>query len=380
MAITGAGFKWYDGFFLSMLAFSIVMVCLSWNRYHLCKLPLHLWISVDYAAVFVFRLLMFVDNAIAAEVRLDFGRQLRGRHLFGRVLVLSILYGILYPFLWAWTVVGAIWFSGAKNCLPEKNQKWGFLVWLLFSFCGLICLAGNFGKKWLTRRQAHLRRVPHGTRISEYRVLLNMIRQPDWVFETAGQEMRAIDQDNAPYSPGTDLSEAQRTAVETVIQRLPIFTLKAVPTDCSDCPICLEEFQVGQGVRGLPCAHNFHVTCIDKWLRLNVRCPRCRCIVFPNLDLNDLSTSPVDPDRSIVTSHHVRIQPSSYLVRMQGFLLPVREEDGQLFTSSPSSSSSSDNSPGIVTGTGTGTGFEFVENGGGLSEACDVLAMGEHVQ
>lgn len=36
-----------------------------------------------------------------------------------------------------------------------------------------------------------------------------MIRQPDWVFETAGQEMRGIDQDAAPYSPGHDLSESQ---------------------------------------------------------------------------------------------------------------------------------------------------------------------------
>ncbi|KAI3514981.1 hypothetical protein L1887_13729 [Cichorium endivia] len=25
--------------------------------------------------------------------------------------------------------------------LPEKNQKWRFLVWLIFSYCGLVCLA-----------------------------------------------------------------------------------------------------------------------------------------------------------------------------------------------------------------------------------------------
>ncbi|KAI4975193.1 hypothetical protein ZWY2020_048800 [Hordeum vulgare] len=79
-----------------------------------------------------------------------------------------------------------------------------------------------------------------------------------------------------------------REAVEALIQELAKFMLKAVPTDCTECPICLEEFKVGNEVHGLPCAHNFHVECIDQWLRLNVKCPRCRCSVFPNLDLSAL--------------------------------------------------------------------------------------------
>lgn len=31
----------------------------------------------------------------------------------------------------------------ANNCLqlPEDGQKWGFLIWLLFSYCGLLCIA-----------------------------------------------------------------------------------------------------------------------------------------------------------------------------------------------------------------------------------------------
>jgi hypothetical protein len=36
--------------------------------------------------------------------------------------------------------------------------------------------------------------------------------------------------------------------VEALIQELPKFRLKAVPTDCSECPICLEEFHVGNEV------------------------------------------------------------------------------------------------------------------------------------
>lgn len=41
----------------------------------------------------------------------------------------------------------------------------------------------------------------------------------------------------------------QREAVEALIQELPKFSLKAVPTDCSECPICLEEFRVGNEVK-----------------------------------------------------------------------------------------------------------------------------------
>jgi E3 ubiquitin-protein ligase SIS3 len=165
-----------------------------------------------------------------------------------------------------------------------------------------------------------------------------MIRVPDWAFEAVGLEMRGMGQDTA-YHPGLYLTAAQREAVEALIQELPKFRLKAVPTDCSECPICLEEFHVGNEVRGLPCAHNFHVECIDQWLRLNVKCPRCRCSVFPNLDLSALNnlrpTSELDhPSASDVTmataaTRYVRSQPAgqSYRVRLQGLLLrPVRHE------------------------------------------------------
>ncbi|CAK9138625.1 unnamed protein product [Ilex paraguariensis] len=217
--------------------------------------------------------------------------------------------------------------------LPEEGQKWGFLIWLLFSYCGLLCIACISMGKWLTRRQAHSLRAQQGIPTSEYGVLVDMIRVPGWAFEAAGQEMRGMGQDAAAYHPGLYLTPTQREAVEALIQELPKFRLKAVPTDCSECPICLEEFHVGNEVRGLPCAHNFHVECIDEWLGLNVKCPRCRCSVFPNLDLSALSNIHADPERSsasvVTATRYVRTQPSSqsYLLRLQGLLRPVRTEN-----------------------------------------------------
>ncbi|TMW85502.1 hypothetical protein EJD97_023048 [Solanum chilense] len=333
MAMRGVDFKWYDGFFLSMLATSIIIVAINWKRYHLCVYPLHIWIVVDYTTVFVFRLLMFVDNGLAAGMGLDFGWQQRYGRFCGRIAVLSVLALLLYPFLWAWTIIGTLWFTSARNCLPEEGQKWGFLIWLLFSYCGLMCIACISTGKWLARRQAHLLRAQQGIPISEFGVLVDMIRVPDWAFEAAGQEMRGMGQDATSYHPGLYLSQAQREAVEALIQELPMFRMKAVPTDCSECPICLEEFDVGNEVRGLPCAHNFHVACIDEWLRLNVKCPRCRCSVFPNLDLSALSNIRADLERSstnfVTAARYVRSQPSSqsYLLRLQGFLRPVRTEN-----------------------------------------------------
>ncbi|GFZ07813.1 similar to SUGAR-INSENSITIVE 3 [Actinidia rufa] len=314
---------------------------------------------------------MFVDNGLAAGMGLDFGWQQRYARFCGRVVVLSILSVLLYPFLWVWTVIGTLWFTSARNCLPEEGQKWGFLIWLLFSYCGLICIACMSMGKWVSRRQAHLLRDPQGIPISEYGVLVDMVRVPEWAFEAAGQEMRGMGQEAAAFRPGLYLTPAQREAVEALIQELPKFRLKAVPTDCSECPICLEEFHVGNEVRGLPCAHNFHVECIDEWLRLNVKCPRCRCSVFPNLDLSALSNIRPDSERlsstSIVTTtaRYVRTHPSSqsYLLRLQGLLRPVRAETAGPGSDADVALETAENGglPVAIQGQGQGS----IERGGG---------------
>ncbi|WOK93495.1 E3 ubiquitin-protein ligase [Canna indica] len=311
MAMRGVDFKWYDGFFLSMLATSVICGSMFLDGI----------------------LLELLSRSTGSGMGLDLGSEQRYARFCGRLIVLSVLILLLYPFLWVWTVIGTLWFTSARSCLPEEGQKWGFLIWLLFSYCGLVCIACMSAGKWLTRRHAHLQRAQQGIPISEYGVLVDMIRVPDWAFEAAGQEMRGMGQDTA-YHPGLYLTAAQREAVEALIQELPKFRLKGVPTDCSECPICLEEFRVGNEVRGLPCAHNFHVECIDQWLRLNVKCPRCRCSVFPNLDLSALSNLQSDSERpspSEVTTatRYVRSQPAgqSYLLRLQGLLRPVRGEN-----------------------------------------------------
>lgn len=52
--------------------------------------------------------------------------------------------------------------------------------------------------------------------------------------------------------------------MEALIQELPKFRLKAVPTDCSECPICLEEFHVGNEVKYLPSSLCYHLWIYQK--------------------------------------------------------------------------------------------------------------------
>jgi E3 ubiquitin-protein ligase RNF38/44 len=45
------------------------------------------------------------------------------------------------------------------------------------------------------------------------------------------------------------------------------------------CVVCMCDFENRQLLRILPCSHEFHAKCVDKWLRMNRTCPLCRADV-----------------------------------------------------------------------------------------------------
>lgn len=48
-----------------------------------------------------------------------------------------------------------------------------------------------------------------------------------------------------------------------------------------NCAICLESYQPGDTIRTLPCLHQFHCHCVDRWLCLKASCPMgCKVELF----------------------------------------------------------------------------------------------------
>nr|XP_057932466.1 uncharacterized protein si:ch211-59o9.10 [Doryrhamphus excisus] len=59
------------------------------------------------------------------------------------------------------------------------------------------------------------------------------------------------------------------------IQRFPVKTFQGGGGN-TQCQICFCDYEQGDKLRMLPCFHDYHVPCIDRWLKDNTTCPICR--------------------------------------------------------------------------------------------------------
>ncbi|XP_077051336.1 E3 ubiquitin-protein ligase RNF115 isoform X1 [Siphateles boraxobius] len=88
-----------------------------------------------------------------------------------------------------------------------------------------------------------------------------------------------------------------------MISSLPTVCISSEQAACRlECPVCREEYSVGESVRQLPCLHYFHSNCIVPWLQLHDTCPVCR----KSLDGEDWSFQPqTGPPRAIPSPTNV---------------------------------------------------------------------------
>ncbi|KAF0039537.1 hypothetical protein F2P81_007772 [Scophthalmus maximus] len=75
------------------------------------------------------------------------------------------------------------------------------------------------------------------------------------------------------------LGEAKpRGLTKADIEQLPSYRFNSENhlSEQTLCVVCFSDFECRQLLRVLPCNHEFHAKCVDKWLKTNRTCPICR--------------------------------------------------------------------------------------------------------
>eukprot|EP00088_Acartia_fossae_P058842 TRINITY_DN6930_c0_g1_i2.p1 TRINITY_DN6930_c0_g1~~TRINITY_DN6930_c0_g1_i2.p1 ORF type:complete len:548 (-),score=152.69 TRINITY_DN6930_c0_g1_i2:542-2185(-) len=137
--------------------------------------------------------------------------------------------------------------------------------------------------------------------------------------------------------------------------RLPKSSLKKIPTKkftaedesrYETCCICLEDYELGDKLRILPCNHAYHMKCIDPWLLKNKRvCPQCRKKVFASGEIPPSDTeSETEDERAPLLARPRLTTGGTFTTQNENpFRRAARRLARRGGAGGPSGSSSSDN-------------------------------------
>ncbi|XWS56600.1 hypothetical protein CRYUN_Cryun09bG0099900 [Craigia yunnanensis] len=181
--------------------------------------------------------------------------------------------------------------------LNSHQMSPNFLLWLLL---GVFLMATTL-RKYATYQQLQAQAQAHAAAASGLlgHTELRLHMPPSIALATRGrlqglrlqlalldrdlnyETVRALDADNVP--PAASMSEEEINALPV---RLCSSKNKQDPTnpvgskkgseDELTCSVCLEQVNVGDLIRSLPCLHQFHASCVDPWLRQQGTCPVCK--------------------------------------------------------------------------------------------------------
>jgi len=91
-----------------------------------------------------------------------------------------------------------------------------------------------------------------------------------------------FDDPNYPWNRVDIQSAEPRGLSKLDIEQLPSYQYEdddSVSSEQKRCVVCISDFEKNENLRILPCTHEFHSKCVDKWLKSNPTCPICRAVV-----------------------------------------------------------------------------------------------------
>lgn len=108
----------------------------------------------------------------------------------------------------------------------------------------------------------------------EYSTRSSMSRLAEALFEVLDE----IHRRPPPYSMSMVSLAAPGSLVDSFPLRSHIkLNTAKIGSDNEQCYICLADYEVGDKIRSLPCQHEYHMSCVDKWLKeIHGVCPLCR--------------------------------------------------------------------------------------------------------
>lgn len=120
---------------------------------------------------------------------------------------------------------------------------------------------------------------PHPGFLLHLFAMLSNNPMPAYAPEIANAESPAAENYEALLSLAERLGEAKprglpRAEIEQLLSYR--FNPETHQSDQTSCVVCMCDFEARQVLRVLPCGHEFHARCVDKWLKNNRTCPICR--------------------------------------------------------------------------------------------------------
>ncbi|KMT18362.1 hypothetical protein BVRB_2g025160 isoform B [Beta vulgaris subsp. vulgaris] len=200
--------------------------------------------------------------------------------------------------------------------LNSNQMSPNFLLWLVFGFFLLATSLRMYATCQHLQAQAQAHAVAASGLLRHTELRLHM--PPSIAFATRGrlqglrlqlalldrefddldyETLRALDADNAPAissmseeeinalpvhkykvnSAESDITEKQQASSSASLEKGQEISINVGSSeDELTCSVCLEQVNVGELIRSLPCLHQYHANCIDPWLKQQGTCPVCK--------------------------------------------------------------------------------------------------------